>query len=142
MTGENECIFCNIVAGKMPCFKFHEDDQTLGFMDAFPAAEGHALIVPKSHWTDVFAIDDESVRGVASVVRCAAAAVHKVLKPDGLNIVQANGEAAGQTVFHYHVHLLPRTAGEKLRMHGKERGDDARLKELATAYARAIDDAE
>ena len=142
MTGENECIFCNIVAGKMPCFKFHEDDQTLGFMDAFPAAEGHALIVPKSHWTDVFAIDDESVRGVASVVRCAAAAVHKVLKPDGLNIVQANGEAAGQTVFHYHVHLLPRTAGEKLRMHGKERGDDARLQELALAYARALENSE
>ena len=142
MTGEGDCIFCNIAAGSMPCFKFYEDDQAIGFMDIFPAADGHALLISRSHWTDVFAIDDESVRGVASAVRRAAAAVHQVLSPDGLNIVQANGEAAGQTVFHYHVHLLPRTTGEKLRMHGKERGDEARLRELAAAYARVLNDAE
>ncbi len=89
-------------------------------MDAFPAAPGHVLVIPYRHFENVFDIDAVAMAAVADAVRKTAGAIRRALAPDGLTISQANGAAAGQSVAHYHVHLIPRTQGRKLRSHGTE----------------------
>ena len=116
MTADPNCIFCRIVAGEIPCFKLHEDAHTLAFMDINPANDGHALIVPKVHTRDLYSISAQSIAAVAVTARRVARAVDLTVKPEGLNLVQCNGEAAGQSVFHFHLHVLPRTLNDDLHM--------------------------
>jgi histidine triad (HIT) family protein len=132
------CIFCAIVAGQSPAHLITEDDHALAFMDLFPASEGHALVIPKAHSENLFQIDDASVRAVAALARRVAVAMRSVLTPDGMAVYQANGRAAGQTVFHYHVHLIPRNEGSPLTFHGRARADDEGLAKLAAAYAAKL----
>ncbi len=106
------CIFCRIVAGSSPCFKICEDDLTISFMDLFPLSEGHTLVVSKEHFENIFEISDAALRAVAATSRELAAALRSEFSPDGLAVYQANGVAAGQTVFHYHMHLIPRCDGQ------------------------------
>jgi histidine triad (HIT) family protein len=133
-----DCIFCAIVAGRAPAARIAESEHALAFMDLFPTVEGHALIVPKTHYDDVFGADDESLAGVHRLARRVALAMRRALAPDGLMMFQLNGAAAGQTVFHYHAHLLPRKAGTELRLHGREKADAARLADLARRIATAL----
>ncbi|MEN9934600.1 MAG: hypothetical protein RLZZ387_1179 [Chloroflexota bacterium] len=105
-------IFSRIVAGEIPAIKLYEDDHTLAFMDISPASRGHALVICKQEHADLFAIPPELLAATAQSVQKVAQAVRATLRPDGVNIVQNNGGAAGQTVFHYHVHIIPRWEGD------------------------------
>lgn len=129
---DSECIFCKIVAGNIPSFKVYEDDHTLAFMDIFPAVSGHTLVIHKGHYETLFDMPEEAVAAVATSVRRVAEAVKSTLSPDGVNILQNNYPAAGQTVPHYHVHILPRTPGDGLMVKWPmKEGDKALLAEQA-----------
>lgn len=135
---EDNCIFCKIVRGEVAANKVYEDDHTLAFMDIFPVTDGHTLVITKEHYADIFAASTEALQAVAFTARRLAQALQTVVNPDGLMIFQLNGAAAGQTVFHYHMHLMPRAHGEPLALHARQPGDPARLKELASALAAAL----
>jgi histidine triad (HIT) family protein len=136
-----DCIFCQIAAGEAPAHRVLEDDRVLVFLDLFPAAEGHTLIITKQHFENVFEASERDLAAVAERSRSVARAIRQVLRPDGLGVFQLNGAAAGQTVFHYHMHLIPRKQGEALSIHGRQRGDPQRLQELAQALAAALEGA-
>ena len=132
MTQNTDCIFCKILAGDIPCFKLYENDQTLAFMDINPASEGHALVIPKEHYKDVYAVSDGAIAATARTAKKIALAVEKTLNPDGLNLLQCNGPAAAQSVFHFHMHVLPRQNGDDLKLNwGIEPGDMDTIGELA-----------
>lgn len=114
MNTDPDCIFCRIVAGEIPSFKLLEDDRVLSFMDINPANEGHCLVIPKAHTPNLFESDDGSIAAVATACRRVADAVRRTLDPPGINLMQANGPAAGQSVFHLHFHVIPRRAGDGL----------------------------
>jgi histidine triad (HIT) family protein len=109
-----DCIFCKIVADDIPSHKVYEDDATLAFLDISPASRGHTLVIPKEHAADVYEISSEALSSVAYAVQHVARRLQRMLQADGLNILQNNGFAAGQTVFHYHVHLIPRWQGDRV----------------------------
>src|SRR2546422_4719177 len=104
MASDPDCIFCKIVKGEVPCFKLFEDAETLAFMDINPVHDGHSLVIPKAHYPTVFAIAPEAIAAVARTTAKVAQAIDAALKPDGLNLIQANGEGAGQSVAHFHFH--------------------------------------
>ena len=112
MKDEN-CIFCKLANGDIPTNTLFEDENFRVIMDASPAAEGHALVLPKDHFANAYEISDVAVAGAAKVAKKVAIRMKEVLKCDGVNILQNNEEAAGQTVFHYHVHVIPRFNGDK-----------------------------
>ncbi len=120
MNGEThldaDCIFCKIILGEIPSFKIFEDDEILAFMDVNPIAPGHVLIVPKHHSKDIMETPPEWVGKAFAGAGRVARAVRKTLVPDGINIVQANGPGAKQSVFHLHVHVIPRTMDDGLTM--------------------------
>ncbi len=131
MSSDPNCIFCKIVAGAIPCFKLHEDEHTIAFMDINPGNEGHALAIPKAHHTDLYAMPPALLGAVAATAHRVATAVKKTLEPDGLNLVQANGKGAEQSVFHFHLHILPRRIGDDLKLNwGHTPGDMARIKAI------------
>lgn len=106
-------IFSRIVQGEIPAAKLFEDDLTLAFLDVNPAARGHSLVICKQELPDLLSLPPELVAAVARTSQTVARALMAALQPDGLNVVQNNGAAAGQVVFHYHVHLIPRWEGDR-----------------------------
>ena len=124
MSSDPTCVFCKIVAGTIPCFKLYEDEHSLAFMDINPGNEGHALAIPKAHHPDLHAMPPALLGAVAQTAQRVAAAVQKALSPDGLNLVQANGKGAEQSVFHFHLHVLPRRIGDELKLNWGHRPDD------------------
>ena len=133
------CIFCKIVAGEIPCFKVYEDDLTLCFMDINPAHEGHALVIPREHWRDVHRIPDDLISAVAVTAKRIAGAVDSVLSPDGMNLLQCNGEGAAQSVDHFHMHVLPRINGDGLKLNwGLVAGDMDRIGQVAEKIKSAL----
>jgi len=126
-----DCIFCRIIAGEAPAHLVHEDELTLTFMDLFPVGQGHLLVVPKRHYENIFEADEESLRAVMANSRRLAHAQRRALAPDGIGVHQLNGAAAGQTVFHYHMHLIPRNQGDPIALHGRTKGEDAELAAVA-----------
>ena len=132
MRRDPDCIFCKIVAGEIPSFKLFEDEATLAFMDINPANEGHALVVPKEHAPDLYAVSDEALARTSVTAKRVAAALARTLNPDGLNLVQCNGAAAAQSVMHFHVHVLPRAKDDELAMNwGLKLGDIDAIGRLA-----------
>ncbi|MGE0661060.1 MAG: HIT family protein [Reyranellaceae bacterium] len=129
---DSNCIFCKIVAGQIPCFKLYEDAETIAFMDINPVNDGHALAVAKGHYADIHDIPSDVLGKVAATARRIAQAQSKALQPSGINLLQANGPGAGQTVFHLHFHVLPRTAqdGELKVNWGHNPGDMAHIKSV------------
>jgi len=124
MKTDDSCIFCKIVAGAIPCFKLHEDATTIAFMDVNPAQPGHALAVVKEHWANLHEIPAEQLAATAATAKRVAGAVEKALAPAGINLIQANGPGAGQSVFHLHFHVLPRAADDDLKLNwGHNPGD-------------------
>lgn len=107
MKDEN-CIFCKIANGEIPAATLYEDDLFRVILDLGPASKGHALILPKNHFADLLALDEETSSKVLSLAAKIGAAMKKSLHCAGFNLVQNNGEAAGQTVFHFHMHVIPR----------------------------------
>jgi histidine triad (HIT) family protein len=132
----DDCIFCQIIAGKAPCYPVHETRYTRTFLDIFPAEPGHCLIVTKDHYRDIFDATPDAIAMVGHVSTLIAHTVKQELQCDGVGIFQLNGAAAGQTVFHYHMHVIPRTADTELAIHSRVPGDPAELEALAARLQR------
>jgi histidine triad (HIT) family protein len=107
-----DCIFCAIVAGDAPAAVVHDDERTVAFMDIAPLTRGHSLVVPKRHADDILVADPEDVAAVARSAQRVARAAKEAFGADGINLLQTNGRVAMQTVFHLHVHVLPRYVGD------------------------------
>lgn len=105
---DSDCIFCKIIAGEIPSNTIYEDDAFKVILDLAPAAKGHALILPKEHYADIYEIDEETAGRAMKLAKKLAIHMTDVLGCDGFNILQNNHEVAGQTVFHFHMHLIPR----------------------------------
>ncbi len=126
-----DCIFCKIASKQAPASAVYEDGQILAFMDIRPVREGHTLIIPKKHYVDIFDTPPEVLAEVYKVTKKVAAAVKAATGADGISIVQQNGSAAGQDIFHSHVHVIPRFEGQRIRRFG----------ELTVASREALDKA-
>jgi len=111
-----DCIFCKIVAGELPAVIVDEDERTIAFMDIAPATRGHALVIPRAHARDLLSVGDEDLAAVALAARRLAARATERLDAQGVNLLNACGAAAWQTVFHFHVHVIPRYSGDPLRL--------------------------
>ena len=127
----DDCIFCQIINNQAPCYPIHETRYTRTFLDIFPTAPGHSLIVTKDHWTDIFEATPEAIAMVGHVSTLIAHAVREELQCDGVAIFQLNGAAAGQTVFHYHMHVVPCMHGQDLSIHSRTPGDPVELEAMA-----------
>lgn len=134
-----DCIFCKIVAGTIPCFKLYEDAATLVFLDINPASPGHSLVVTKTHAPTLMASADPDLAAVLPVARRVAAAIQGTLAPAGINLLQANGPGAAQSVPHFHMHVIPRVTGDDLRMNWQPKpGDRAELAAMAERLRQAL----
>jgi histidine triad (HIT) family protein len=128
---DGNCIFCKIVAGQIPSFKLLEDDATIAFMDINPVNPGHALAVAKGHWPTVDVIPADVLSAVAKTAQKVARAIMSELKPIGVNLLQANGEGAGQSVPHLHIHVMPRRAGDGVALNWDYKpGDKAEIEAI------------
>ena len=114
MASDEDCIFCKIVAKQAPSSILFEDDVVMAFMDIRPLTEGHVLVIPKAHYVDLFDIPVKELAAVHILAKTIAIAVKRVTGADGISIIEQNGKAAGQDIFHLHVHLIPRFTGMKL----------------------------
>jgi len=109
---DNDCIFCKIAVGKIPCLKIYEDEKVLAFLDIGPLSDGHTLVIPKEHCTKVHNSNVESLSAIAAVLPKITAAVSAATEADGYNVLCNNGRAAGQLVEHLHFHIIPRKIGD------------------------------
>jgi len=134
----DDCIFCKIVAGEAPGHRVYEDEAVLVFLDIFPVADGHTLVIPKQHATNLLACTGDDLASVVRISQRVAQAQRAVFDPDGIGVFQLNGAAAGQTVFHYHMHLIPRMQGDTLAVHSRTPGDPERLKTQAEQLTAAF----
>lgn len=128
---DSNCIFCKIVAGQIPCFKLLEDDETIAFMDINPVNPGHTLSVAKGHWPTVDVIPADTLAAVAKTAQRVAKVVMSELKPVGVNLLQANGAGAGQSVPHLHIHIMPRRDGDGVALNWDYKpGDKAEIEAI------------
>ena len=137
----DDCIFCKIVAGEIPCFKIHEDDRVLCFADINPITDGHSLIIPKAHHENIWEIPAEDLTAIHRVSKQIAGAMKTALDPAGIAVLQLNGRAVNQVVMHYHLHLIPRAAdAPELTMTAWDLkpGDMDRIQATAGRIAAAI----
>jgi histidine triad (HIT) family protein len=112
----DDCIFCKIVAGDLPATRIDEDERTIAFMDINPWTRGHALVIPKAHSTDLGEIGEDDLAAVAAMAKRVALRQKETLGAEGVNLLNAFGAAAWQTVFHFHVHVIPRYAGDGMQV--------------------------
>jgi histidine triad (HIT) family protein len=116
MASDPDCIFCKIVAGELPATKVDEDERTLAFMDINPGTRGHALVIPKAHARDLLSIEAEDLAAVAHTAQRLASRMPRALGASGVNLMNSCGASAWQTVFHFHMHVIPRYDGDPLRL--------------------------
>jgi histidine triad (HIT) family protein len=131
-----ECVFCKILAGELPARIVDEDERTIAFMDIAPATRGHTLVIPRKHARDLLSIDPEDLTAVALASQRLAGRIKERLGADGVNLINSCGASAWQTVFHFHVHVIPRYDGDPLRLPwvpdpGDPQEMDAAAQELA-----------
>jgi histidine triad (HIT) family protein len=132
-------IFARIIRGEIPSAKIWEDDKVLAFMDAFPQARGHALVVHKhSRARNLLEAEPEALSEIMAGVQKVARAVRDALNPDGIVVTQFNGAPAGQTIFHLHFHILPRWEGEPLAAHGRGQAEPGELVRLGKQIGERI----
>lgn len=112
----SDCVFCKIVAGQIPATVVHEDDLTLAFMDIGQVNPGHVLVALKPHAENLFALDEAQAAAVFRTAARVARGIRAAFEPQGLSVYQANGKPAGQTVFHFHIHLVPRHDGDGMNL--------------------------
>lgn len=132
-------IFAKILKGEMPCVKVYEDEHVISFMDIFPQAPGHTLVVPREPVRNALEMTDGALQATIVRVKRIANAVKSALQPDGIVITQFNGAPAGQTIFHVHFHIIPRMEGVALGAHGGGQADMDELKAQAAKIAAAIE---
>jgi histidine triad (HIT) family protein len=116
MSRDPECIFCKILDGELPSTVVDEDERTIAFMDINPATRGHSLVIPRSHSKDLLAVDADDLSAVTQAAKRLAGRMRDRLGADGVNLINSCGELAWQTVFHFHVHVIPRYAGDSMRL--------------------------
>ncbi len=126
-----DCIFCKIAAGELPATIVGEDERTISFMDISPATRGHALVIPREHSPDLLTIEREDLTAVALAAQRLAGRIEQRLGADGVNLLNSCGAVAFQTVFHFHVHVIPRYEGDSLRLPWVPAAGDA--EEIAAA---------
>jgi len=137
---DDDCIFCKIIRGEIPSFKVHEDDDIFAFMDINPVNRGHVLVIPRHHGRDILETPGEWVGKTFAGAGRIARAVQKTVEPDGINILQANGPGAKQSVFHLHVHVIPRFTGDGLTMNWElQPGDMDAIGALAEEISKNVD---
>lgn len=112
-----QCIFCKIANGEIPSATIYEDQDFRVILDLSPASKGHALLIPKEHYANLYELDDEVASKVLVVAKKVITKMTEIVGCDGYNLVQNNGEAAGQTVFHFHLHLIPRNVDDGVGIH-------------------------
>jgi histidine triad (HIT) family protein len=133
---DNQNIFAKIIRGEIPCYKLYEDDDVLAFLDVFPQSFGHTLVIPKrAAARNILEIDADSLTKVITVVQMLTKVLVAELQPAGVQVAQFNGAPAGQTVFHLHMHIVPRYEGEALAVHA---GGQAEPEALAALQARIV----
>jgi histidine triad (HIT) family protein len=128
-----DCIFCKILAGELPAQKVQEDERTVAFLDINPWTRGHAVVIPRRHSGDLFEIPDEDLADVAAAAKRLAARMRDTLGCDGINLLNSCGRAAWQTIFHFHLHVIPRYEGDPLEL--PTRPTQAEPEELAAVAA-------
>lgn len=138
MAYDRSNIFAKILRGEIPCVKIYEDDKTLAFMDVMPQAEGHTLIVPKEEAENIFDLSPAGAAALITTAQKVAKAVQKATAAPGVMVVQLNGKAAGQSVFHIHMHVIPRHYGIDLEFHERNMVDPASLEPLAAKIRAAL----
>jgi histidine triad (HIT) family protein len=131
-------IFAKILRGEMAAQKFFEDERTIAILDVMPQSEGHSLVIPKCAAENIFALEPAFASAVMHTGQQVARAVQNVFQADGITLMQFNGAEAGQTVFHFHLHVIPRYAGQPLRSHGRSFADPAMLAEHAARLRTAL----
>jgi histidine triad (HIT) family protein len=134
---DDQNIFAKIIRGEAPCFKVHEDENTIVFMDIMPRSRGHTLIVPKAASRNLLDAQPSTLAAVIDMAQRVALAVKKAFQPDGVMLVQFSESAAGQTVFHLHFHIVPAYAGTALKPEGTK-GDMASIEEDAGLLKKAL----
>lgn len=136
---KEECIFCKIARGSIPSSTVYEDSHFRVILDINPATKGHCLIIPKEHFDNIYDLDAETAGKLFSLATCISRAMKDALGCDGLNLVQNNGEIAGQTVFHFHLHLIPRYEGDDVNLTWTpHEADSAQLEEIRAAIRKKI----
>lgn len=139
MTFDESCIFCRIVNKTAQASIVFEDEAVMAFLDIRPLTIGHTLVVPKAHYVDIFNIPDELLNQVHFVTKRIALAVKKATSADGISIIQQNGKAAGQDIFHLHIHIVPRFEGQKLpHFHELVEVERATLDDTATKIKKTL----
>jgi histidine triad (HIT) family protein len=132
-------IFAKILRGEIPCHKLYEDEDTLVFLDIMPRTEGHALVVTKEKARDLFDVSSKALAKLMAVVQKLAPKIKDAMGAEGVLVQQFNGTAAGQTVFHLHVHIIPRKEGEALKPHAGRMEDQAKLAATAEKIRKALE---
>ena len=138
MAYDQNNIFAKMLRGEIPCHKIYEDEDTLAFLDIMPRTEGHALVVTKEKARDLFDVSPEALAKLMAVVQKLAPKIKDAVGADGVLIQQFNGAAAGQTVFHLHVHIVPRKEGEALKPHAGKMEDQAKLAATAEKIRKRL----
>lgn len=138
MAYDDSNIFAKILRGEMPAYIVYEDDDTLAMLDIMPQADGHSLVLPRVPAENFFDLSDAAAAAVMRTARRVATAARQAFSADGIRIMQFNGEAAGQTVFHYHLHIIPCHAGHALRGHGRGMADANALETHAQRIRAAL----
>ncbi len=135
----NDCIFCKIVKGEIPCTKLFENEKVLSFLDIMPVAKGHALVIPKAHYRTLLDMNHEDLKEVSLALQKVGAAVMKATKADGFNILQSNERAAGQEIFHVHFHIIPRFENDDISFKlGKIKSEKEELEEYQKMIKKHI----
>jgi len=129
---EDDCIFCKIVAGELPSHPIYEDEHTIGFLDISPWVSGHSLVIPRRHSRNLWEVEGEDLAHTAAAAKAVATTMRDRIGAEGVNLLNSCEAAAWQTVFHFHIHVIPRFSGDPLRLpgHPGEADQDA-LAELA-----------
>jgi len=138
MTYDPNNVFAKILRGEIPSAKVYEDERTLAFMDVMPQAEGHTLVVPKEPAENIFDLTPEGTAALIRTTQKVARAVKKALDTPGVMLAQLNGAAAGQSVFHVHFHIIPRSGGVDLKLHAREMEDPDKLRAIAEKIKAAL----
>lgn len=126
----NDCIFCKILKGELPCMKIYEDEHTLSFLDIAKDVDGHILVIPKKHVTNILNADGETLSHVMNTVKKIGVHLTENCGYEGMNILNANNECSGQTVFHLHIHVIPRKHGDGVAGFPKFAGAEIPLEEM------------
>ncbi len=135
----NDCIFCKIVKGDIPSTKVYEDEKILAFLDIKPVNIGHVLVIPKEHFKDIYDIPEETLADISKTAKRMSVAVKKALGVDGINVTVNNEPAAGQVIFHVHMHVIPRIKGDGFGLwHGRRDYREGEAKEVAQKISQAL----